>query len=372
VPPLLDPFSAPSRVVTVALALGLMLSACSESPREAQRPASMREAQRTATPSVAAPAAMPAPAIIPETRLELTARGRAERWIADQGLAEHAVGPAATVGIGSASTSRSMAADLAFRQNMLRSAELDACAAIVRARGARVAAAVDSSGSSVISEESDAVMLRGASIVRTEEVTDDRGDVHVAVVVRVDPAATTRADAPHGPEATPAPVVEHLAVAPAKWPASIPVEQLARNVGARRVAGPDGVPKIIGFGQAEVRTPGGEAMAQRRAEMDALSAIRMFIDRQVASSSTVENKASRATDGKVMVDSSCIEVSGTSSSPSMTMPPSMKVFQWRTTGAAGRTTVGVVMLSDDARPHAAPDKSPAPVPAEGGAPPPAP
>ncbi len=365
--PPLAPSSSTGRAVAIALGLGQMLFACSEGPQAAQQPAPRRDAPRAATRSTAEPA----PPANPAKPLELTARGRAERWVEEQGLAEHAVGPAATVGIGSASMSRSMANDLSVRQATLRSAELDACAAIVRARGERIGAAADSTGSSSVFATSDAVMLRGASIIRTEEQSDQRGDVQVVVVVRVDPTATiTPANAPNGPESTSGPIVEHLSVAPAKWPASIPIEQLARNVGARRVAGPDGVPKIIGFGQAEVRTPGGEAMAQRRAEMDAMSAIRMFIDRQVATTSKMVDQASRAAEGTVVPDSSFTEVSGTSRSQPMVMPPSMRVFQWSATSAAGRPMVGVVMLADDARWRAARDASPAP--AGGSAPPPAP
>ena len=285
-----------------------------------------------------APAPVPAPASSPPA----SARENAERWVAAEGLGDRMYGPDATIGIGSASLGKGSASNPDARRMAARSAELKARGAIARARGERVAAAADASGSASVTTSTDLVSLRGVSVIQTEEVTDPDGSVKFAVVVRADPPA--------------APAVVRLDVPPAQWAKSIPVEELARSSGARRVAGPDGVVHIMAFGQATAQG-GRDAMAREKARMRALAAIRQFIDEDVSASSAASEQSTRAPDGGVALLVSATMASETSSSRAMVLPPTLTAFQWRMPTPDGNGTVGVVLLAKD---PAAPAPAPAP------------
>lgn len=278
-----------------------------------------------------------------------SARTAAQRWVIAEGLGDRTSGPGATVGIGSASLDPTTARDPNARQMALRSAEFDARAEIARARGERVATSADASGSAVVTAETDLVRLRGASVIRTEEASGAAGVVEFAVVVRADPPDEAPPPATGQGEARSAAdqAVERLTVSPTEWARSLPMRELARSTGARRVAGPDGVVCIVAFGTSTVREGGRDAMGRERARMEALAAIRRFIDEDVTSGSSASDRAVRSPDGTVTAGGTSVQVTETSRSDSMALPGAAPAFQWRMVNDDGTTTVGVVMLARD-------------------------
>lgn len=289
----------------------------------------------------------PNPSIAPEPAD--SARTAARRWVIAEGIGDRTSGPGATVGIGAASLDPTSARDPNARRMALQSAELDARAEIARARGERVGTAADASGSVVVTAETDVVRLRGVSVIRTEEASGVAGGVEFAVVVRADPPdeAPPPATGHGGTERAADQAVDRLTVPPKEWARSLPMKELARSTGARRVAGPDGIVCIMAFGKSTVREGGRDAIGRERARMEALAAIRRFIDEDMTSVSSASDRAVRSPDGKVTAEETSAQVIETSQSDSMAIPGAVPVFQWRIVNDDGTTTIGVVMLARD-------------------------